>query len=192
MPDVNLEQLMPEPIVLRARAGGPILATLPGEIDMPRMLELTQLAETGGEHERVLLDMPDTDDNREAREQASAGLREFYEKASAILEGVAELEPGVERLELTGTQIVALVSMLVAPAQRTQLLATAYLMAVGVEFGEDGLPVPLDGTSLSISSESDAPGGGPAPIGASSDGASGSRSAPRRKRTRASSSKPSS
>jgi hypothetical protein len=181
VPDVDLDLLVPEPIVLRRRDGTE-LATIPGEIAAVRMLELSRMQAEGAAHERVLLDLPDVDENREVREAAAAGIRDFYAGAAAVIDEFAELAEGVERLELTGTQIIAIVSMLVAPQQRMQLLATAYLMAVGVEFDEDGEPVPLDDGSPASSSPSGEPAVGRAPTGASSRGASGSRSAPKRKR----------
>lgn len=179
MTDVYLDQIEPEPIVLK-RGDGAIIATIPGELPVQGpggALELTRIFAQANESETFLLDTPETPENAAAILEAQDALRSFYEQAAEFLQGHAVMATEGALLELTATQIVSIVSMLVAPPYRLQLLANAFMMVMGMEIGEDGQPVPLDEGSPATSSPSDEPEDGKARTGASSRGASSSRSA---------------
>lgn len=176
MTDLDLDLILPPEIVLRARKDGPVLATIPGELPMVHMLEVVRLQEDGRRHERVLLDTPDTDEFDAQREEAIAGVTAFYEQAAAFIQRHATMTTEGDVLELTATQIITIITLLGSPQERAQLIADALLRVLDLG-PEDEAELPLGQGSPSTSSPSDEPVGGKARTGASSRGASSSRSA---------------
>lgn len=178
MTDIDLDLILPPELVLR-RGDGEVIATIPGELPMVDMLQIVQLQADGKRYERFLLDTPNTSENADAREEAEAGVRAFYEQCAAFLQRHATMAVEGEVLELTATQIITLITLLGSPQDRAQLIGEALMRALELSLEAED-EVPLESESLATSSPSAGSEDGKAPTGARSPGASSSRSGEKR------------
>lgn len=169
MTDLDLDLILPPEIILRARKDGPVLATIAGELPMVHMLEVVRLQESGRRHERVLLDTPDAPEFDDQREEAIAGVKEFYEQAAAFIQRHATMTNEGDLLELTATQIITIITLLGSPQERAQLIADALLRVLDLA-PEDEAALPLGQGSPASSSPSEDSEAGKAPTGARSPG----------------------
>lgn len=169
MTDVDLRLLLVRDIVLIGLDGERI--PIPGEVSVRVSMQIEAIRGDlwAARKEREFAD------TREAEAECRAAIAKAYQDGADLIHQLAlERNPDAAPLDLTATMIEAVLAMLAAPAERETLIALAYSMAMGLEVPE--LDPLADGSSPS-SSGSDEPEDSTAPTGATSPGASGSRSA---------------
>lgn len=168
MTDVDLRLLVPRDIVLVTEDEQRV--PIPGEVSVKRAMEIERIRgdlwAAGRERELAV----DREGEAAARERIA---KAYQEGADAIHALALERNPEAEPLDLTATMIEAVLSMLVAPAERETLMALAYSMALGLEVPDLD---PLAHGSATSSSGSGKRAGSKARTGARSRGANSSRS----------------
>lgn len=169
MTDLDLRLLVPRDIVL---VGDDEKRTpIPGEVSVVESMEIERIRGDLWAAQREREAANSRDEEVAARAAIAAAYQEGADKIHAL---ALTRNADAEAIDLTPTQIEAILAMLAAPAERETLMALAYSMAMGLEVPELD---PLGDGSSSSSSPSDEPEASAGPTGKTSRGVRGSRSA---------------